>query len=88
MFVMYICTMHNRMFMHRSLDRGLALSLSASLIFFAFARWLLPHVRLPLILMCAVACFFCDGFRALMKAFRIYMFTTNSETTIKSDHKI
>ena len=71
-----------------SLDRGLALSLSALLIFFAFARPFVPHVRLPLVLVCAIACFSCNGFRAHMKVFKIYMFTTSSKTTIKSNYKI
>ena len=54
----------------------LALSLSASLL----GGFCHTSGSLSIVLMCTVACFSCDGFRALMDAFRIYMFTTSSKT--------
>ena len=92
-FAMYICTMHNRMLIqiYASAVRVecLALSLSASLIFPAFAQLFLPHVgSLSLVLVCAVACFPCLAMVSELFSkyvFRIYMFTTsNKYWTIKA----
>ena len=55
MFAMHICTMHNGIFIHiGSLGRAPSpVPVSASLIFPAFAQLFLPHVGLPLSLLCA-----------------------------------
>ena len=88
MFAMYICTMHNRVFIQNFAlavwVEHLALSLSASLIFPAFARLFLPHVGLSRSrVRNSLFSWSCDGFRALLE---VFMFTTSSKTTI-SDYK-
>ena len=71
---MYICTMHNRIFIYALAVwvEPLALSLPASLILSCLCSAVSASRRaLSLILMCASSLFslFCNGFRALLKVF-------------------
>ena len=87
MFPMYICTMHNRIFIQSAVWVDcLALFLSTSLIFPAFVRVFLLLIRISLSFSCAQQPVFLvlDGFSALLEV----MFTTSSKTTMyKSDYK-
>ena len=93
-YILHVCIvhMHNRIFIQIYASavwvECLALSLSVSLIFPAFALLFLLHVGFSLSESCFHVCsslavifvLGCNGFRALLEVFRICMF----KTTIKS----
>ena len=85
MFAMHICTMHNRIIYASAVwVERLALYFSPVHIFLAFARLFLQRIEFSFILVCAVAYFPFDSFKALLEVFRISMST---KTTLKSVYK-
>ena len=84
-YILHVCNMHNA-------QHDIYLGRAPSPISLRFANLsclcsAVSAARRALSLILSWFCLSCDGFRLLLEVFRIYMFTTSSKTTIKSDYK-